>query len=96
MMCSTCCSEQDTKKYCWKRCGPNRCSLRLQRGVAVNAAVAFVGNIGGPVVDLTALGDPINVVARMRQRGAAGELVVARECRQPDGTCAAHAEFART
>jgi adenylate cyclase len=45
----------------------------------VNAGVALVGNIGGPVADLTALGDPINVAARMQQRAAAGELLVARE-----------------
>ena len=33
----------------------------LELGVAVNAGVAFVGNVGGSVVDFTALGDPVNV-----------------------------------
>jgi adenylate cyclase len=50
----------------------------LQLGVAVNAGVAYVGNIGGAVMDFTALGDPVNVAARMQQRAAAGELLVAR------------------
>jgi adenylate cyclase len=46
-------------------------------GVAVNAGVAFVGNVGGPVVDFTALGDPVNVSSRMQQHAAGGELLVA-------------------
>jgi adenylate cyclase len=49
----------------------------LQLGVAVNAGVAYVGNVGGAVVDFTALGDPINVSARMQQHAAGGELLVA-------------------
>jgi adenylate cyclase len=49
----------------------------LELGVAVNAGVAFVGNVGGSVVDFTALGDPVNVAARMQQHAAGGELLVA-------------------
>jgi adenylate cyclase len=49
----------------------------LEVGVAVNAGVAYVGNIGGAVVDFTALGDPVNVAARMQQHAAGGELLVA-------------------
>jgi adenylate cyclase len=49
----------------------------LELGVAVNAGVAFVGNVGGSVVDFTALGDPVNVAARMQQHAAGGEVVVA-------------------
>src|SRR5262245_54441412 len=48
----------------------------LSLGVAVNAGIAYVGNIGGAVVDFTALGDPVNVAARMQQH-ADGELLVA-------------------
>ena len=33
----------------------------LELGVAVNAGVAYVGNVGGAVVDFTALGDPVNI-----------------------------------
>lgn len=48
----------------------------LSLGIAVNAGHAYVGNIGGAVVDFTALGDPVNVAARMQQH-ADGELLVA-------------------
>jgi adenylate cyclase len=50
----------------------------LPLGAAVNAGVAYVGNVGAAVVDFTALGDTINVAARMQQHAAAGELIVAR------------------
>jgi adenylate cyclase len=36
-----------------------------------------VGNVGGAVVDFTALGDPVNAAARMQQKAAGGELLVA-------------------
>jgi adenylate cyclase len=49
----------------------------LQMGVAVGAGVAYVGNVGGAVVDFTALGDPVNVAARLQGHAAAGELLVA-------------------
>jgi adenylate cyclase len=48
----------------------------LDLGVTVNAGVAYVGNVGGEVVDFTALGDPVNVAARMQQSAAGGELLV--------------------
>ena len=51
----------------------------IELGVAVNAGVAYVGNVGGDVLDFTALGDPVNVAARMQQSAAAGELLVAGE-----------------
>ncbi|SPM28520.1 adenylate/guanylate cyclase domain-containing protein [Mycobacterium terramassiliense] len=49
----------------------------LDVGVAVNAGVAYVGNVGGAVVDFTALGSPVNAAARMQQHAAGGELLVA-------------------
>jgi adenylate cyclase len=49
----------------------------LEVGVAVNAGVAYVGNVGGSVVDFTALGDPVNISARMQQHANGGELLVA-------------------
>ena len=48
----------------------------LDLGVAVNAGVAYVGNVGDAVVDFTALGDPVNVAARMQGHAAGGELLV--------------------
>ncbi|KQH79743.1 adenylate cyclase [Mycobacterium gordonae] len=49
----------------------------LELGVAVNAGIAYVGNVGDAVVDFTALGDPVNVAARMQQHAKGGELLVA-------------------
>ncbi len=49
----------------------------LNVGVAINAGVAYVGNVGGAVVDFTALGSPVNAAARMQQHAAGGELLVA-------------------
>jgi adenylate cyclase len=46
-------------------------------GVAVNAGLAFVGNVGDAVVDFTALGDAVNVASRMQAHAQAGELLVA-------------------
>jgi adenylate cyclase len=49
----------------------------IEVGAAVNAGIAYVGNVGGAVVDFTALGDPVNAGARMQQKAAGGELLVA-------------------
>lgn len=48
----------------------------LPVGVGLNAGPAFVGNVGsGEVVDFTALGDTVNIAARL-QGAAAGEVVL--------------------
>ena len=49
----------------------------LRLGAAVNAGIAYVGNVGDAVVDFTALGDPINVAARVQRCAGGGELLVA-------------------
>lgn len=49
----------------------------LELGVGINAGIAFVGNVGGSVVDFTALGDTVNAAARIQGQAAAGELLVA-------------------
>jgi adenylate cyclase len=49
----------------------------IELGCAVNAGPAYVGNVGGAVVDFTALGDTVNVAARMQQSADGGELLVA-------------------
>jgi len=46
-------------------------------GAGVNTGVAFVGAVGeGDLVDLTAMGDSVNVTARLASEAAAGELLV--------------------
>jgi adenylate cyclase len=49
----------------------------LPIGVGVHSGVAFVGTVGeGMNVDLTAMGDPVNVTARLASAAGAGELLV--------------------
>jgi adenylate cyclase len=46
-------------------------------GAGVHTGIAFVGSIGsGPHVELTAMGDPVNVAARLASAAAAGEILV--------------------
>ena len=46
-------------------------------GVGVHTGVAFVGSVGaGENVELTALGDPVNVTARLASAAGAGEVLV--------------------
>ncbi len=50
----------------------------LPLGVAANAGVAFVGNVGsGSVLDFTALGDAVNVGARLQAHASPGDVVLA-------------------
>jgi adenylate cyclase len=51
----------------------------LDVGVGVYAGLAYVGNVGGTVMDFTALGDTVNVAARLQGRAASGELLLAAE-----------------
>lgn len=50
----------------------------LPVGVGIHTGVAYVGAVGteGGVVDITALGDPVNVTARLASNAGAGELLV--------------------
>jgi adenylate cyclase len=50
----------------------------LPLGIAANAGVAFVGNVGaGTVMDFTALGDAVNVGSRLQAHASPGEVVLA-------------------
>ncbi len=51
----------------------------LPVGVGLNAGHAFVGNVGSAVVDFTALGDAVNVAARLQSSAAEGQLVVSAD-----------------
>jgi adenylate cyclase len=52
----------------------------LPVGVAANAGIAFVGNVGsGTVMDFTALGDAVNVAARVQAHASPGEVVLASD-----------------
>ena len=69
----------------------------LELGVAVNAGVAFVGNVGGAVVDFTALGDAgqrLGANAATRRRWGVARRI--RGGRRPDAKDAAAAGLARS
>jgi adenylate cyclase len=51
----------------------------LPVGVGLNAGEAYVGNVGSAVVDFTALGDTVNVAARLQGEAKGGQLVVAAD-----------------
>ena len=46
-------------------------------GAGVHTGIAFVGSIGsGPHVELTAMGDPVNVAARLASAAGPGEILI--------------------
>jgi adenylate cyclase len=52
-------------------------ALRIPLGVGVHTGMAFVGSVGeGGHTDLTALGDTVNVAARLASAAGAGEILV--------------------
>jgi adenylate cyclase len=58
----------------------------LPIGVGVNTGVAYVGAVGeGDHVELTAMGDPVNVAARLASAAGAGELLVSSEALHASG-----------
>ncbi len=60
--------------------GSERATAGLTVGAAVHAGVAYVGNVGGEgVVDFTALGDTVNVAARLQEHAGAGEVVCSED-----------------
>ena len=49
----------------------------LPVGAGVNTGVAYVGTVGNDeLIDFTAMGDPVNVAARLSSAAGAGELLV--------------------
>lgn len=49
-------------------------------GIGVHSGVAYIGSVGEPpITDFTALGDAVNVTARLASAAGAGELLISRE-----------------
>ena len=45
-------------------------------GIGIDSGIAFIGTVGeDPHLDLTALGDPVNVAARLATAASAGEIL---------------------
>jgi len=52
----------------------------LPVGIGVHAGPAFVGNLGSDhIVDLTAIGDTVNVASRLQGAAAPGEILITEE-----------------
>jgi adenylate cyclase len=52
-------------------------------GAGVHTGIAFVGVVGtGSHVDMTAMGDPVNVAARLASAAAGGEILVSQAAAQ--------------
>jgi adenylate cyclase len=59
----------------------------LPVGIGVNTGTAFVGAVGeGPHAELTALGDPVNIAARLSSVAGAGEILVTVAAADAAGT----------
>ena len=55
-------------------------TTELPVGVAANAGIAFVGNVGsGTVLDFTALGDAVNVGARLQSHAGPQQVVLSTD-----------------
>ena len=54
-------------------------------GAAVASGPAYVGNIGGDVVDFTALGDTVNTASRLASAAQAGEILLTESVREKLG-----------
>ena len=53
---------------------------RLGIGIGIATGEAFVGNVGGgEVAEYTAIGDTVNVAARLQSEAAAGEILISQE-----------------
>ena len=56
------------------------CDPPLPIGIGISAGLAFVGNLGSDqVVDLTAIGDTVNIAARLQNFASAGEILITEE-----------------
>ena len=67
----------------WSRPVVDRTGPALPIGVGVHTGIAFVGSIGvDDNVDITALGDPVNVAARLASAAGPGEALVTLEAAQ--------------
>jgi adenylate cyclase len=48
-------------------------------GIGIHSGTAYVGTVGDTVTDFTALGDAVNVTARLASEAAGGEILVSAE-----------------
>ncbi len=55
-------------------------------GIGIHTGVAFVGSVGsqGTATDITVLGDPANIAARLSSTAKAGEILISRDAATPE------------
>jgi adenylate cyclase len=62
-------------------------------GVGVHTGIAFVGSVGSShVTDITALGDDVNLTARLASTASAGEILITEAARSASGLSTANLE----
>ena len=66
-------------------------------GIGVHAGVAYFGTVGtaSGLTDITALGDEVNIAARLASQAAAGEILASERALQEAGTAFADMEARR-
>jgi len=71
-----------------KGLGYNRSSEAwLPVGIGISTGIAFVGNVGAAnIVDLTAIGDTVNVASRIQAQAAPGEILMSETVYEAVGT----------
>jgi adenylate cyclase len=60
---------------------------RIPVGISVHAGVAFFGAVGAAegLTDMSALGDEVNLAARLASKAAAGEIIVSEQALREAG-----------
>jgi adenylate cyclase len=77
-----------------KRLGSDTREAWLPVGIGINAGIAFVGNVGAAsVVDLTAIGDTVNVASRIQAQAAPGEILMSESIYEAVSTNLGELEF---
>jgi len=64
-------------------------------GIGVHAGVAYFGSMGAPdgLVDIAAIGDEVNLAARVASKAAAGEIIVSEQALKKAGVDSSGLEF---
>jgi adenylate cyclase len=61
---------------------------RIPVGIGVHTGIAYFGSMGAAdgLVDIAAIGDEVNLAARLASKAAAGEIIVSEQAREKAGT----------